>query len=343
VLLCRCRDPLPYEQRRKIALFTNVEERAVISAVDADDIYRIPILLHEQGLDDIVCDKLRIDAPPAELREWQQVVAARQQSDAAVNIAMVGKYVQIRDSYMSLNEALRHAGLRTRTRVQVHYVESTDIESAGTGCLVGMDAILVPGGFGERGIEGKVQAVRFARENGVPYLGICLGMQVAVIEFARHVLGLAGANSTEFERQAADPVIALITEWRDRSGATERRDAGSDLGGTMRLGAQESRIRQGTLARAVYGRDAIHERHRHRYEFNNTYLERMQRAGLVFSAFSEDGLVEIVELPSHPWFIGVQFHPEFTSNPRDGHPLFAGFVRAARGHAAGRLPQAASA
>jgi CTP synthase len=343
VLLCRCRDPLPDEQRRKIALFTNVEERAVISAVDADDIYRIPILLHEQALDDIVCEKLRIEAPAADLREWQQVVAARQQYEATVNVAMVGKYVQIRDSYISLNEALRHAGLRTRTRVQVHYVESTDIESAGTGCLAGMDAILVPGGFGERGIEGKVQAVRHARENGVPYLGICLGMQVAVIEFARHVLGLPQANSTEFQRDAADPVIALITEWRDRSGATERRDDRSDLGGTMRLGAQESRIRQGTLARAVYGRDAIHERHRHRYEFNNHYLERMQKAGLAFSAFSEDGLVEIVELPSHPWFIGVQFHPEFTSNPRDGHPLFSSFVRAARDHSAGRLPQAASA
>jgi CTP synthase len=343
VLLCRCRDPLPEEQRRKIALFTNVEERAVISAVDADDIYRIPILLHEQALDDIVCDKLRIDAPPADLREWQQVVAARQQYEATINVAMVGKYVQIRDSYISLNEALRHAGLRTRTRVQVHYVESTDIESAGTGCLAGMDAILVPGGFGERGIEGKVQAVRHARENGVPYLGICLGMQVAVIEFARHVLGLPQANSTEFDRAAADPVIALITEWRDRSGATERRDDRSDLGGSMRLGAQESRIRAGTLARAVYGRDAIHERHRHRYEFNNHYLERMQKAGLAFSAFSEDGLVEIVELPSHPWFIGVQFHPEFTSNPRDGHALFSSFVRAARDHSAGRLPQAASA
>jgi CTP synthase len=343
VLLCRCRDPLPEEQRRKIALFTNVEERAVISAIDADDIYRIPILLHEQALDDIVCDKLRIDAPPADLREWQQVVAARQQYEATINVAMVGKYVQIRDSYISLNEALRHAGLRTRTRVQVHYVESTDIESAGTGCLAGMDAILVPGGFGERGIEGKVQAVRHARENGVPYLGICLGMQVAVIEFARHVLGLPQANSTEFDRAAADPVIALITEWRDRSGATERRDDRSDLGGSMRLGAQESRIRAGTLARAVYGRDAIHERHRHRYEFNNHYLERMQKAGLAFSAFSEDGLVEIVELPSHPWFIGVQFHPEFTSNPRDGHALFSSFVRAARDHSAGRLPQAASA
>ncbi len=342
-LLCRCRDPLPDEQRRKIALFTNVEERAVISAVDADDIYRIPLLLHDQGLDGIVCDKLRIDAPPADLREWQQVVAARHQYDATVNVAMVGKYVQIRDSYISLNEALRHAGLKTRTRVQLHYVESSDLEAAGTGCLTGMDAILVPGGFGERGIEGKIQAVRHARENGVPYLGICLGMQVAVIEFARHVLGLPGAHSTEFQREAPDPVIALITEWRDRSGATERRSDRSELGGTMRLGAQESRLRPGTLARAVYGRDAIHERHRHRFEFNNGYLERMQKAGLSFSAFSEDGLVEIVELSSHPWFIGVQFHPEFTSNPRDGHPLFCGFVRAARDHAAGRLPQAASA
>ena len=343
VLLCRCRDPLPDEQRRKIALFTNVEERAVISAVDADDIYRIPILLHEQALDDIVCDKLRIVAPPADLREWQQVVAARHSYDATVNIAMVGKYVQIRDSYISLNEALQHAGLRTRTRVQVHYVESTDIESGGPDFLAGMDAILVPGGFGERGIEGKIQAARYARENGIPYLGICLGMQVAVIEFARHVLSLAGANSTEFQRGAPDPVIALITEWRDRSGETRRRDDQSELGGTMRLGAQESRIRPGTLARAVYGRDVIHERHRHRYEFNNNYLERMQKAGLVFSAFSEDGLVEIIELATHPWFLAVQFHPEFTSNPRDGHPLFAGFVQAARQHATGAMPQAVSA
>ena len=343
VLLCRCRDPLPEEQRRKIALFTNVEERAVISAVDADDIYRIPILLHEQHLDVIVCDKLGLSAPPADLREWQQVVAARQQHDATVNVAMVGKYVQIRDSYISLNEALRHAGLKTRTRVQVHYVESTDLESAGTAALSGMDAILVPGGFGERGIEGKIASVRYAREHDVPYLGICLGMQVAVIEFARGVLGLPGANSTEFERGAADPVIALITEWRDRTGETLRRSDRSDLGGTMRLGAQESRMLTGTLARKIYGRDTIHERHRHRYEFNNNYLERMQKAGLTISAYSEDGLVEIVELPSHPWFIGVQFHPEFTSNPRDGHPLFASFVRAAREHAVGRLPRAASA
>jgi CTP synthase len=343
VLLCRCRDPLPDEQRRKIALFTNVEERAVISAVDADDIYRIPLLLHEQRLDEIVCGKLGIDAPPADLREWQQVVAARNLHEATVNIAMVGKYVQIRDSYLSLNEALRHAGLRSRTRVQVHYLESTDIEANGSACLDGMDAILVPGGFGERGIEGKIQAVRYARERGVPYLGICLGMQVAVIEYARNVLGLAGANSTEFQKDAADPVIALITEWQDRIGGVQTRDDASELGGTMRLGAQESRMQPGTLARAVYGRDAIHERHRHRFEFNNRYLERMQKAGFVFSAFSEDDLVEIVELPSHPWFIGVQFHPEFTSNPRDGHPLFAGFVRAAREHAAGKLPRVASA
>ncbi len=343
VLLCRCRDPLPDEQRRKIALFTNVEERAVISAVDADDIYRIPILLHEQALDDIVCEKLRLDAPPADLHEWQQVVSARHSFDATVNIAMVGKYVQIRDSYISLNEALQHAGLKTRTRVKIHYVESTDIETAGTAALAGMDAILVPGGFGERGIEGKIAAVRYARENGIPYLGICLGMQVAVIEYARHVLGLAGANSTEFQRAAPDPVIALITEWRDRSGETLKRDDKSELGGTMRLGAQESRIRPGTLARATYGRDAIHERHRHRYEFNNNYMERMQKAGFAFSAFSEDGLVEIIELPSHPWFLAVQFHPEFTSNPRDGHPLFTGFVRAAREHVNGQMPQAASA
>ncbi len=343
VLLCRCRDPLPDEQRRKIALFTNVEERAVISAVDADDIYRIPLLLHEQALDDIVCAKLRLDAPPAELREWQQVVAARHATEDSVNIAMVGKYVQIRDSYISLNEALQHAGLKTRTRVKVHYIESTDIENGGSACLAGMDAILVPGGFGERGIEGKILAVRHAREHGIPYLGICLGMQVAVIEFARQALGLAEANSTEFLRSAADPVIALITEWRDRSGETLKRDDNSELGGTMRLGAQESRIRPGTLARAMYGRDSIHERHRHRYEFNNNYLERMQKAGFGFSAFSEDGLVEIVELPSHPWFLAVQFHPEFTSNPRDGHPLFSGFVRAARAHAAGSLPRAVSA
>ncbi|HXQ31377.1 MAG TPA: CTP synthase [Steroidobacteraceae bacterium] len=343
VLLCRCRESLPDEQRRKIALFTNVEERAVISAVDADDIYRIPLLLHEQGLDDIIVEKLRLNAPPTDLAEWRAVIGSKQLSEASVNIAMVGKYVQIRDSYMSLNEALTHAGLKTRTRVKVHYIESTDIEKTGPGCLAGMDAILVPGGFGDRGIEGKIQAVRYAREHSIPYLGICLGMQVACIEFARDVLGLAGANSTEFNRATPDPVIALITEWQDREGARLTRSERSNLGGTMRLGAQPARIEPGSLARAIYGREVINERHRHRYEFNNTYLDRMHAAGLSVSAFSEDGLVEIIELPSHPWFIGVQYHPEFTSTPRDGHPLFQGFVRAARQHRAMQLPQAASA
>jgi CTP synthase len=343
VLLCRCREALPDEQRRKIALFTNVDERAVISAIDADDIYKIPLLLHEQGLDDIIVEKLRLNAPPTDLPEWRAVIGARHATEASVNVAMVGKYVQIRDSYISLNEALTHAGLKTRTRVKVHYIESTDIEKTGPGCLAGMDAILVPGGFGERGIEGKIQAVRYAREHGIPYLGICLGMQVACIEFARDVLGLEGANSTEFNRATPDPVIALITEWRDATGATVTRDEGSELGGTMRLGSQASRIEPGSLAHAIYGRDLIGERHRHRFEFNNHYLDRMRAAGLRFSAFSDDGLVEIIELPAHPWFVAVQFHPEFTSTPRDGHPLFAGFVRAARQHAARALPQAASA
>ncbi|HSF77430.1 MAG TPA: CTP synthase [Steroidobacteraceae bacterium] len=343
ILLCRCKDPLPDEQRRKIALFTNVEERAVISAVDSDDIYKIPMLLHEQKLDDIVCDKFRIDAPPADLSQWQEVVAAREAYEATVNVAMVGKYVQIRDSYMSLNEALQHAGLKTRCRVKVHHIESVDIEKTGTGCLAEMDAILVPGGFGERGIEGKIKAVRYARERGIPYLGICLGMQVAVIEFARDVLGLESAHSTEFSPKSPDPVIALITEWQDRTGIKETRDEKSDLGGTMRLGAQDARLKPGTQAHGIYGKDVISERHRHRYEFNNNYMQKMEQAGMVFSGLSPDDLVEVVELPAHPWFIAVQFHPEFTSNPRDGHPLFTGFVRAARQHAAGKLPKAASA
>ena len=343
VLLCRCRDTLPDEQKRKIALFTNVEERAVISAVDADDIYKIPVLLHEQGLDDIIVEKLRLTAVPTDLAEWRAVMAGKQSPEATVDIAMVGKYVQIRDSYISLNEALTHAGLKTRTRVKVHYIEATEIEQTGCGCLAGMDAILVPGGFGERGIEGKIQAVRYAREQKIPYLGICLGMQVACIEFARDVLGLAGANSTEFNRLAPDPVIALITEWQDREGARLTRSERSNLGGTMRLGAQPARVEADSLARAIYGQPVINERHRHRFEFNNTYLDRMQAAGLRFSAFSEDGLVEIIELPSHPWFVAVQYHPEFTSTPRDGHPLFQGFVRAARQHGALQLPQAVSA
>ena len=343
VLLCRCRDPLPEEQRRKIALFTNVEERAVFSAIDADDIYKIPQLLHEQGLDGIVVDKLRLSVPVADLAEWRQVVSARQNPDGQVDIAMVGKYVQMRDSYISLNEALMHAGLKTRTRVRVHYLESTDIEKDGTGCLAGMDAILVPGGFGERGIEGKIQAVRHARENRIPYLGICLGMQLAIIEFGRHVLRLEDAHSTEFNRATPHPLIALITEWQDQAHGVQQRSEGSSLGGTMRLGAQEVELAAGTRAREIYGRDVIAERHRHRYEFNNRYLDAFRQAGLVFSGFSRDNLVEIIELPAHPWFLATQFHPEFTSTPRDGHPLFSGFVRAARACKATALPAAAGA
>jgi len=343
VLLCRCQDPLPNEQRRKIALFTNVEDRAVFSAVDADDIYKIPLLLHEQSLDAIVCEKLRIEAPPADLKEWHQVVAAKGSPDMTVNVAMVGKYVNLKDAYLSLTEALMHAGLRTRTRVKLNFVEATDIEKHGTACLEEMDAVLVPGGFGERGVEGKIQAVRYAREQRVPYLGICLGMQLAIIEYARHVAGLEGAHSTEFNREAAHPVIALITEWQDQRGTVEERSEQSNLGGTMRLGAQQVRISHGSLAHTVYGADTIRERHRHRYEFNNNYLQRMMNAGLRFSGFSCDGLVEIIELPQHPFFIASQYHPEFRSTPRDGHPLFTGFIRAARDYRAVQLPAAAGA
>jgi CTP synthase len=343
ILLCRCRHPLPDEQRRKIALFTNVEERAVISAVDADDIYKIPQLLHEQGLDDIVVDKLRLDVPPTDLPEWRHVVAAKANPDGQVDVAMVGKYVQIRDSYISLNEALIHGGLRTRTRVNIHYIESTDVESGGVHALKDMDAILVPGGFGERGIEGKIRAIQYAREQGVPYLGICLGMQLAIIEFGRHVLGLDQANSTEFNRATPHPVIALITEWQDAARGAQQRDEASGKGGTMRLGAQDVLLSPGTRARELYGADRIAERHRHRYEFNNTYLDRYRQGGLVFSGLSRDGLAEIIEIPRHPWFVATQFHPEFTSTPRDGHALFAGFVRAARHHRAAQLPAAAGA
>jgi CTP synthase len=343
ILLCRCRAPLPDEHRRKIALFTNVEERAVISAVDADDIYRIPILLHEQGLDEIVVDKLRLQANPTDLAEWRHVVNAKMNPEGQVNVAMVGKYVQVRDSYISLNEALTHGGMRTRTRVNVHYIESADLEEQGLGALEGMDAILVPGGFGERGIEGKIRAAEYARRQGIPYLGICLGMQVAVIEYARNAAGLEGAHSTEFNRATPHPVIALITEWQDQVRGTQNRDDASDKGGTMRLGEQECRLVPGTLAHATYGRDRIMERHRHRYEFNNRYLERLTKAGLKFSGFSADGLVELIELPGHPWFVACQYHPEFNSTPRDGHPLFTGFIRAARHYRAAQLPAAASA
>jgi CTP synthase len=332
ILLCRAAAELPLDARRKIALFTNVEERAVISAPDVDDIYKIPLVLHEQGLDDIVVDHLRINARSANLSEWRRVVEARANPEATVNVAMVGKYVNLADAYMSLNEALRHAGIATRTSVKIHYIDSEEVAKDGVGMLRGMDAILVPGGFGERGIEGKIAAAGYARENNIPYLGLCLGMQVATIEYARNVAGLKGAHSTEFERNAAHPVIALITEWKDRSGNVEKRDDKSDMGGTMRLGAQEALLKPGTLAHKLYGKDRIMERHRHRYEFNNNYLEQLEKKGMVFSGRSEDDLMEIVELPSHPFFIATQFHPEFTSTPRDGHPLFTGFIKAARAY-----------
>jgi CTP synthase len=343
ILLCRCAQELPDEQRRKIALFTNVEERAVISAVDSDDIYKIPMLLHEQDLDDIVVDKLRLEVPPTDLSEWRAVVSAKQNPEAVVDIGMVGKYVQIRDSYISLNESLMHGGIKTRTRVNIHYFESQDIERSGPSALQKMDAILVPGGFGDRGIEGKIQSIRFARENRIPYLGICLGMQLAIIEYARNVLALKGANSTEFDRATTHPVIALITEWQDLARGQQVRDEKSDLGGTMRLGAQEARLVPGSLVHSLYGKDVIYERHRHRYEFNNHYLEELSRAGMIFSGFSAEGLVEFIELANHPWFVASQFHPEFTSTPRDGHPLFAGFIRAAREYRAALRPGRATA
>jgi CTP synthase len=343
ILLCRAQTKVPDEQRRKIALFTNVEERAVISAVDADDLYKIPMLLHEEGLDDIVVDKLRLDVPPADLSEWRQVVAAKTNPDTTVTIAMVGKYVNLRDSYISLTEALIHAGVRTRTRVKIQFVEATDVEKHGTGLLDGVDAILVPGGFGERGIEGKIQAIQYARENRIPYLGICLGMQLAIIEYARDVASLHGAHSTEFNRSAPHPVIALISEWQDEKGTTEQRTEKSEMGGTMRLGAQEVRLSHGSRSHQIYGSDVIQERHRHRYEFNNRYLQKMMNAGLRFSGFSRDGLVEMIELPTHPFFVASQFHPEFRSTPRDGHPLFTGFVKAARAYRQEQMPVAQSA
>jgi CTP synthase len=343
VVVCRIDRPLTEEHRRKIALFTNVEEKAVIAAVDVDDLYKIPRMLHEQGLDQIISDKFRLELPPADLSEWDRVVDARTNPDAEVDVAMVGKYVDLKDAYISLNEALRHAGIKTRTRVNIHHVDSEEIEQDGTGRLEGMDAILVPGGFGERGIEGKIAAARFAREQGIPYLGICLGLQVAVIEFARSVAHLEGAHSTEFEPASPDPVIALITEWRDRSGEQLERTEDSDLGGTMRLGAQECRIKPGSLAARTYGAETVLERHRHRYEFNNRYLETLQDAGLVFSGWSIDDLAEVVELEDHPWFLACQFHPEFTSTPRDGHPLFTGFINAARARAHAKLPEAIEA
>jgi CTP synthase len=331
MLLCRSDREIPAEERRKIALFTNIEPKAVISVPDADTIYRIPLLLHAQGVDDIVARKLRLDdLPSARLTDWEQVVNAIETAMGAVDIAMVGKYVDLTDAYKSLNEALLHAGIHTQTRVNIHYLDSERIEREGPVALERMDAILVPGGFGERGIEGKIAAVRFARERRIPYLGICLGMQVAVIEFARHVAGLEEAHSTEFRKNTPHPVIALITEWTDETGMLQQRQEGGDLGGTMRLGAQPCHLTPGSLVHAAYGKEVITERHRHRYEFNNRYRESLQAAGLALSGHSlDDRLVETIELPEHPWFFGCQFHPEFTSTPRNGHPLFRGFMEAA--------------
>ncbi|MDG4553292.1 MAG: CTP synthase [Candidatus Competibacter sp.] len=331
ILLCRSDREVPAGERRKIALFTNVEPKAVINVPDADTIYRIPLLLHAQGVDDIVARKLHLnDLPPARLADWEWVVRAIENPAATVNVAMVGKYVDLTDAYKSLNEALLHAGIHTRTQVNIHYIDSERIERDGLACLAGMDAILVPGGFGERGIEGKIAAVRHAREQRIPYLGICLGMQVAVIEFARHVAGLTDAHSTEFRKDTPHPVIALITEWTDENGAIQQRRENGDLGGSMRLGAQPCRLAPNSLARALYGKDTITERHRHRYEFNNRYREPLHAAGLAFCGHSlDERLVEMIELPDHPWFLGCQFHPEFTSTPRTGHPLFQGFIEAA--------------
>ncbi|GAA5080249.1 CTP synthase [Lysobacter panacisoli] len=349
VLLCRSEQPLPDSERRKIALFTNVPERAVISAVDLDNIYKMPRRFHEEGLDAIVLDRLRINAGPADLSQWDEVVDASEHPVDTVNIAVVGKYVDHQDAYKSVGEALKHGGLRQRTRVKLKWLESSDIEQQGVDALKDVDGILVPGGFGDRGFEGKVLTAKYAREHGVPYFGICYGMQAAVVDYARHVAGLSGANSTENDKASPHPVIGLITEWRTSSGEIERRSEESDLGGTMRLGLQEQRVKPGTLSREMYGKDVVAERHRHRYEFNNRYRTQLEDAGLTISAKSmDDLLVEMVELPrtQHPWFLACQAHPEFLSTPRDGHPLFVGFIRAARenkAQAGGRLLKEASA
>jgi CTP synthase len=331
ILLCRADRPIPEDERKKIALFTNVAPEAVISAVDSDSIYKIPGLLHDQMLDEIVCHKLGILAKAADLSVWKRLTDALAHPKIEVNIAFVGKYVDLTESYKSLTEALIHAGMHTQSKVRIHYIDSEDIEKNGTDALASMDAILVPGGFGKRGTEGKIAAIRYAREHKIPYLGICLGMQLAVIEFARDVAGLAGANSTEFDADAPHHVVGLITEWKDASGNIEKRDENSDLGGTMRLGAQKCPIVAGTLAEKIYGKE-VNERHRHRYEVNNHYVEQLKAAGLVVSARTPtEDLCEIIELPQdvHPWFVAVQFHPEFTSNPRAGHPLFKAYVEAA--------------
>jgi CTP synthase len=349
IVMCRADRPLPDGDRRKIALFTNVTPEAVIPALDTDSIYKIPAALHAEGLDEIVCRKLSLSPKPADLTVWHRIVESLMYPEREVHIAMVGKYVDLTESYKSLSEALVHAGMHTRSRVRIHYVDSEAIERDGVGALERMDAILVPGGFGKRGVEGKIAAIRYARENGIPYLGICLGMQLAVIEYARHMAGLANANSTEFDPETPHPVVALVTEWQNRDGSVERRTATSDLGGTMRLGAQPCEVVPGSLAHRIYGTTAVAERHRHRYEVNNHYLPRLEAAGLVVGARAKSALAgdlcEMIELADHPWFFGCQYHPEFTSNPRRGHPLFIAYLDAAlaaqdaRGEPARARPQ----
>ena len=331
ILLCRSDRALPDNERRKIALFTNVEERAVISSVDMNSIYKIPLWLHSQGLDNIVLEKFQLELPVADLTDWKEVVHAIEFPEIEINVYMVGKYVEMTESYKSLNEALIHAGAKTQTQVNITYLDSETLETNGTEILAQADAILVPGGFGHRGIEGKILAAKYARENHIPYLGICLGMQVAVIDYARHVAGLEQAHSTEFDEHTPAPVIALITEWQQSDGRVEKRSKLTDLGGSMRLGAQQCQLAEHSLAEKMYAQATIFERHRHRYEFNNNYLQQLAEAGLAFTGKSIDNkLVEVVEIKAHPWFLGCQFHPEFTSTPRDGHPLFSGFVNAAR-------------
>jgi CTP synthase len=330
VLICRIDLPLPENERKKLALFTNVQESAIISAVDVDNIYKVPRMFNDQKLDDIVVDKLQLGVGKADLSQWDAVIEAMEHPQNEVNIAMVGKYMELTDSYKSLSEALVHGGIHTRTRVNITYIDSEELEKSESEVLADVDAIIVPGGFGTRGIEGKIKTVQYARENLIPYLGICLGMHVAVIEMARNVVGLNDANSTEFVKSTPHPVIALITEWLDSAGSLEKRNDESDMGGTMRLGGQECCLIENTLAHFLYQKDSIIERHRHRYEFNNNFRQQLEEEGMVISGVSMDGkLVEIVELSNHPWFVACQFHPEFTSTPRDGHPLFTGFVRAA--------------
>ncbi len=334
ILLCRCTVPIGSSACKKISLFTNVEERAVIPLLDADSIYRIPGMLHAKGLDNFVVERFGLECPPADLSEWDDVVK-REFSEplAEVRIAMVGKYMDLLDAYKSLNEAVKHAGLKTGTKVNVDYVDAEDIERDGTGVLEGVDAILVPGGFGDRGVEGKITAVKYAREQKIPYLGICLGMHVALVEFARNVCGLPDANSTEMNASTPDPIVALITEWRNVDGSTEQRNESSDIGGTMRLGAQPCHLSEGSKVRELYATETVSERHRHRYEINNNYIEKLAEHGMQVVGWSGDrSLVEIVELQGHPWFIACQFHPEFTSDPRSGHPLFTGYIQAAVAH-----------